>query len=235
MKMNKSVLVLLTIVSLLSAWSGGTARNQIERSQNRKQVNKGKENMKRDGEELKQFQSLIKEYSTADSASKPKIEKDILTAMKRELGQTKNLIKSAEREVKQSTREVRSDRREIQHNREDEGRYKSDDDKLDMANDRINKIDDQVDRVDDVIDVKKLKGVLEKQQQIYGGAEKQFKIELAGGFAKTMKALIDLQKAELKEDQAERVEDVRESSDDRRERREEDEPADSYQGGRRRR
>jgi hypothetical protein len=233
--LNMSFLLLFLFAGMTNAQ---VRRNAAERASDHAQISAGKQQLKRDRQELDDFRNMLNSLESAwkkeDATEVNRIKSKLIIAMDREIRQSEARLKQDGREVKRSKSELRSESREVRYDRRD-ARTRDGDrgERHDLRQDRRGKRDDRRDVRDDRRDYLNQEQIVERQKEIYktlkaynfviegASLDKAIKNKaLLSDFIDTMEADIRLTELELGEDKGELREDRRETRDDRRERRE---------------
>jgi hypothetical protein len=231
--MNAKRFLIFVVFIGLSAQLYGQI-NARQKSQDRDQLEQGKEGMARDQEELQAFQQAVTEFQGAqqsgDTEKLQETYQGLLASMKRELEQGQAKAEQYKKEMQQSSRELRGERRDVRGSREDV------DENVDYAEEAqarnaAQRGDDRRDRKDDKSDLESLAEGLSQQGAILQQLASPEALtapdpetalanvnELVGQFQQLMVADLEASKGEMEEDAKELQEDRRESRSDRRQR-----------------
>ncbi len=229
--MKKIISILLISLAVITV-NAQAKINTKERVQNRNQIEKGKQELARDVQELADFKISLEELDNALQNKQFKkanlIKNKLVTDMEREVMQSKAKLKKDSREVSQSKAEVRTENREVRADRRDL-RSPQKGERRELARDRQNRRDDSRDLRDDKRDFAIQNSLVERQKEILAilkvynfTSDKNSKEKaetnkaLVYAFVKTMEEDIRLTKKELSEDHRESAEDRMERRDDRR-------------------
>ena len=230
--MKKHIIITFSILLstfIISDVAAQAVRNAVERGQDRNQIARDKETLKRDQRELENFRTIKKQLGQAvmngNTGGVANNHSALIQAMEKEIQQGEAKIAQASRERNQSANELNSSRREV---RRDVGQGRPGR----TADDVRDKRDDRRDLNDDRSDLREAKGRNARQKEILG-VFKAIKVQgnpnvfqalkakknLLDEFEQTMVRDMNENVEELNEDRGELREDRRETREDRRQRR----------------
>jgi hypothetical protein len=218
--MNRAALAAVVLLATPALGRAQPMPAGREHAQDRAELRQDRREVANDWRDVRWTEQLLARFDEARSRHARQalrgVEDDVVRTLDRELQEAKVEAMRSGREVARSAQEVQGERREVRYDAAAGDRRGLQDDRRDLRDDHRDLRDDRRDLRDDRRDLARVRAIRAEFGSLRGRTDRRSLDRKRG----LVVELVEMSRAELREDRAEQHEDLRERREDGREQRE---------------